>query len=177
LRQTRLLDPDKVLRTKIVEFVESGDFGMASGSLPNGKYQRVWFKETLQPEEVAFDANVFLLKKETAEKLTALVPAPVETPPQDKKEIQSEDSKDKGSQTGPLPPRVVVIRISGEVPSKQWNKIGIKLIPKLRSTNGLHIEVVMTGNLDGTAATTFLEEVNQAINDLGLHAKLNVSYE
>jgi hypothetical protein len=27
--------------------------GMASGSLPNGKYQRVWFKEMLQPEEVA----------------------------------------------------------------------------------------------------------------------------
>ena len=40
---TRLLDPDKVLRTKIVEFVEGGDFGMASGSLPGGKYQRVWF--------------------------------------------------------------------------------------------------------------------------------------
>jgi hypothetical protein len=65
----------------------------------------------------------------------------------------------------------------GVSPSEQWNKIGIKLIPKLRSTNGLHIEVVMTGNLDGTGATTFLDEVKQAISDLGLHAKLNVSYE
>ncbi len=167
----------KVLRTKIVLLVEEGEFGMASGLLPNGKYQRVWFKETLQSEEVAFDANVFLLKKETAEKLTAPLPAPVVTPPEDKKETQSEEKKDDGGKTGPLPTRVVVIRLSGEVPSEQWNKIGIKLIPKLRSTNGLHIEVVMSGNVDGASAANFLDEVKQAINDLGLQAKLKVSYE
>jgi hypothetical protein len=32
-----------------------------------------------------------------------------ETPPEDKKEIQSDDSKDKGGQTGPLPPRVAAV--------------------------------------------------------------------
>jgi hypothetical protein len=68
---TRLLDPDKVLRAKVVESVESGEFGLASGSLPNGKYQRVWFREVVQPEEVTFDPNVFLIKKEKAEALTA----------------------------------------------------------------------------------------------------------
>ena len=173
---TRLPDPDKVLRRKIVEFVESGDFGMASGLLPNGRYQRVWFKQTLHPEEVAFDANVFLLKKETAEKLTA--PAvPVVTPPEDKKETQSEEKQDDRGKTGPSLPRVVVIRLSGEVPPEQWNKVGIKLIPKLRSTNELHIEVVMSANVDGKSAANFVEEVNQAISDLGLQAKLNVNYQ
>src|SRR5262249_19718636 len=55
---TRLLDPDKVLRAKVVESVESGEFGLASGSLSDGKYQRVWFRESVPPEEVTFDSNV-----------------------------------------------------------------------------------------------------------------------
>jgi hypothetical protein len=166
-----------VLRTKIVEFVEGGDLGMASGSLPNGRYQRIWFKQTLQPEEVAFDANVFLLKKETAEKLTA--PTPVVTPPPEQKlpETQPEVPEDKSGKTAPPTPAVAVIRLSGEVPPEQWNKVGIKLIPKLRSTSGLHIEVVMSGNLDGKSAANFVEEVNQAIGDLGLQGKLGVKCE
>jgi hypothetical protein len=171
---TRLLDPDKVLRNKIVVFVEKGDFGLASGLLPNGNYQRVWFRETPQPEEVAFDANVFLLRKETAEKLTA--PVPVETTPEDKKGPQPED-QEAGGKIDHVPPRAVVIRLSGEVPSEQWNKIGIKLIPKLRSTEGLRIEVMVSGNVAGGSAASFLEEVKQAINDLGLQTKLNVKYE
>ena len=34
---TRLLDPDATLRAKIVEFVERGDFGLASGRQPGGR--------------------------------------------------------------------------------------------------------------------------------------------
>ena len=38
---TRLLDPDSMLRKKIVEFVEAGDFGLGSAQQPDGTYQRV----------------------------------------------------------------------------------------------------------------------------------------
>jgi hypothetical protein len=38
---TRLLDPDAVLRHKIVEFLSQGDFGLASGQRPNGTYDRI----------------------------------------------------------------------------------------------------------------------------------------
>jgi hypothetical protein len=50
------------------------------------QYQRIWFKQTLQPEKAAFDPNDFLLKKGTAEKRTAparLVTSPREQPPED----------------------------------------------------------------------------------------------
>src|SRR5262249_44761334 len=124
---TRLLDPDKVLRAKIVEFVERGDFGVASGLLPDGKDQPTWVKETLQPEEVTFDANVFLLKKETAEKLTAPVPEPVVKPIEETKGPTPEEKKDEGGTTNYPPPSAVVVRLSGEVPPEQWNKLGIKL--------------------------------------------------
>ena len=61
-------------------------------------------------------------------------------------------------------------------PPGQCNKVGVKLIPKLRSTTGLHIEVVMSGKVDGKSAANFVEEVNQAIGDLGLQTKLDVKY-
>ena len=164
-----MLDPDKVLRTKIVEFVGNGDFGMASGLLQNGKYQRAWFKQALQPEEVAFDANVFLLKKEAAEKLLAPPPPAVPSGGESSPITPSEPPTGVGGAPIPSPtPDTVVVQLSGEVPPEQWNKVGIKLIPKLRATNSLHIEVVMTANIDGSGATNFVEEVNQAINDLGL---------
>src|SRR6266852_5896508 len=34
-----------------------------------------------------------------------------------------------------------VVRLSGEVPPEQWNRIGTKLIPKLRSASNLRVEV------------------------------------
>ena len=60
---TRLIDPDAVLQRKIVEFVETGSFGLASGVTDRGQYERFWFAEPTAAEEVVFEANVFLLKQ------------------------------------------------------------------------------------------------------------------
>jgi hypothetical protein len=177
---TRLLDPDKVLRTKIMEFVEHGEFGMASGSLPDGQYQRVWFEEAVQPEKVTFDANVFLLKKETAARLKAPVPAPVppSTPAGAPSPPAPEESSGNGRQPQPLPEQKLrVVRLSGEVPPEQWNRIGTKLIPKLRSTSNLHVEVNVNGNVEGPNTAASVEEVEQIIQDLGLQGKLRIVSE
>jgi hypothetical protein len=72
---TRLTDPDTILRHKIVEFVERGDFGLASGQKSDGTYDRVRYAEPLAPEEVSFEANVFLLLKAKALK-TKTAPQP-----------------------------------------------------------------------------------------------------
>ena len=78
---TRLVDPDATLKSKIVEFVTRGDFGLASGKKTDGTYERMWFQEMVAPDEVAFDAGVFLLRKATAEGLRAGQPAtPAPTP-------------------------------------------------------------------------------------------------
>ena len=79
---TRLVDPDATLKSKIVEFVTRGDFGLASGKKTDGSYDRMWFKEMLATDEVAFEADVFLLRKATAEALRAGQPATAaQTPP------------------------------------------------------------------------------------------------
>jgi hypothetical protein len=36
----RLVDPDATLKSKIVEFVTQGDFGLASGKKTEGAYER-----------------------------------------------------------------------------------------------------------------------------------------
>jgi hypothetical protein len=60
---TRLVDPDIILRGKIADFVTNGDFGLASGRKADGSYERWWFRDVVGTEEVAFEPDVFLLKK------------------------------------------------------------------------------------------------------------------
>jgi hypothetical protein len=67
---TRLPDPDTILRKRIGEFVEKGDFGLASGQSADG-YRRVWFHEWVGPDEISFEPNVFLLTKAKAHALKA----------------------------------------------------------------------------------------------------------
>jgi hypothetical protein len=169
-----------VLRTKIVEFVEAGEFGMASGSLPNGQYQRFWFKETVQPEEVTFEPNLFLLRKEIAASLKAPVPTPAESPvPTEPTPVSNPlGSTQDGGQPQPTPeqkPRL--LRISGEVPPEQWNRIGTKLISKLRSAGNLRVEVNASATVESPNAAAFVEEVEQIIQDLGLQGKLHIVSE
>ena len=71
---TRLVDPDATLKAKIVEFVSRGDLGLASGKKTDGSYERVWFEELIAADEVAFDAGVFLLRKDTAKALKSGAP-------------------------------------------------------------------------------------------------------
>ena len=71
---TRLVDPDAVLKTKIVEFVGRGDFGLASGRKADGTFERSWFQEPVAGDEVAFESGVFLLRNATAEGLKAGAP-------------------------------------------------------------------------------------------------------
>jgi len=80
---TRLVDPDMILRSKIVEFVGRGDFDLASGRKADGSYERVWYQELVAPDEVAFEADVFLLRKVAAKGLKAGVspqPGPLPQP-------------------------------------------------------------------------------------------------
>src|SRR6185503_7133661 len=41
---TRLVDPDTTLKSRILEFVDRGDFGLASGKKVDGTYERIWFQ-------------------------------------------------------------------------------------------------------------------------------------
>src|SRR5271157_1004885 len=72
---TRLVDPDKVLRDKIPELVGRGEVGFAAGERPEGGFNRLWFNETLPPEEIEFVYDAFVVRKDRAKALRDSVAA------------------------------------------------------------------------------------------------------
>jgi hypothetical protein len=81
---TRLLNLDCMLRARIAEWVERGEFGLASGAKNNGQYDRLWLSELLPPEAIRFDADTFLLKRESAEPMRpSAIERPAPTPARD----------------------------------------------------------------------------------------------
>lgn len=169
---TRLLDPDLTLRSKIAEFVEHGDFGLASGRTTDTNYERVWFKELVATEEVAFEADVYLLRKETADAIkagTATEPAPGPTPPGPGPVPITEPRPGSGLE----PPAGVgakTLRLVGTVPPEMWNRLGTKILPKLRSHVDLKVGVEFSVNVNAADADGLASDLRQILQELGLTA-------
>jgi hypothetical protein len=187
---TRLADPDKVLREKIVEFVAKGDFGLASGQKSDGAFERIWFEKSVNPEEVAFDAQVFLLAKQRAAKLLA---KPAETAGAGGAEAKpkggevavselggakasgSEGGGEGGGGTGPISEAIATLRLSGEITPEVWNKLGVRVLPRLKSGAKLRLSIDFTCEVPAAEAATLVVELRQALADLKLDRTLKVS--
>jgi hypothetical protein len=175
---TRLVDPDSVLRAKLAEFVGNGEFGLASGRRADGSYERVWFPgEAVASDEVAFEAGVFLLQKAKAEALrTEPEPGPPEPVPVPGSGPVTTPSP--GPEPAPAPGRAsVVLRVRGNIPPETWNRLGTKLLPKLRSGSQLRVGVDFSVTVDASAAKTLSEDLQQILADLNLTNAVSVSNE
>ena len=177
---TRLLDPDAVLRRKVVEFVANGDFGLASGESGNGRYRRVWYREPVAAEEAAFESDVFLLSKARAEALRA---AGTSTAPQTEilpgRDDDPGSKPDPGSDPLPAAPSTqagqrTTLRLTGVVPPEAWNKLGTRILPKLRSGNELSAGIEFSVNVESRLARNLETELRQTLADLGLGDRVEV---
>lgn len=169
---TRLLEVDAVLKTKIVEFIGKGDFGLASGAQPSGGFSRVWFKELISADEIAFDSQTFLLLPWVAKTLTAApigVPLTQLTPP-----VVIDVPTTPPPPVGGEPEAPAVIRLSGSIPPEIWNRVGNKLIPKLRTGEALEVAIGLTVRVSSTQRSHFVEEVRQILSDLGLTDRVTI---
>jgi hypothetical protein len=161
----RLLDAEGVLRARIPEWVEKGVFGLAAGLRPDGTFQQVWYEETVQPEDVTFDHDVYLLRKERARVLKAPAAVPAGPP-----------RPGPGPQPPPpgpqppigLPQGRVVVRIRGLIPPESWNRVGTRLIPKLRGLKGLEARAEFTCEVEGPEPGQVVAELEAALEELGL---------
>ena len=174
---TRLIDPDVTLRRQIVEFVSKGDFGLASGGRDEGGFERLWYAEPIRAEEVAFEANVFLLTKDTAEKLKA---APGDsTKPQPGPEPSPGPEPAPGPEPGPGPEtdpgaQKTILRLSGTVPPEVWNRLGTKVLPKLRSGDDLSVGIDFSVSVSTQFARNLETDLQQILDDLGLRDRVLV---
>ena len=174
---TRLLDPDTILRAKIVDFVLKGEFGLASGRKASGGFDRVSFKESVDPADVIFESEVFLLLKATAETLkTAASPTPRSDPVVDPTPEPTPRPEPEPVPEPEPPPAAekITFKIRGEVPSETWNRLGTKIIPKLRSGTDLKIGVEFSVNVDGPLAQAFEADLHQILEDLGLAGQVRI---
>ncbi len=165
---TRLLDPDAILRQKILEFVASGDFGLGSGR-ENGRFRRLLFKEAISPEDVVFEPDVFLVTRSKAEELQV----ESEAPPRPPAEPDAPPESEPPPQT-PTQPRDdhassrIGLRVAGSVPSEVWNALGRKLLPKLRAGADLRVGIDCSVNVDSRFAEATETDLRLIIDDLGL---------
>ena len=171
---TRLVDPDAVLRSKIVEFVEKGDFGVGSAQKPDGSYERIWYEEPIGADEVAFESDVFLLHKSKANALKT-EPEPESSPTPDPEPVPAPAP---APEPGPDPGQVSrALRVSGNVPPEIWNRLGTKLLPKLRSGSDLRVSVDFRVTADAKMAKSLADDLRQILSDLGLADEVGVDEE
>jgi hypothetical protein len=172
---TRLLDPDTTLRGKIVEFVSKGDFGLASGQKPDGTYERAWFDELLGADEVAFESGVFLLLKSKANLLKTVPEPGAEPEPAPGPEPEPRTVPSPELESEPTPgARTRTFRISGDVPPEIWNRLGTKVLPKLRSGSDIKIGIEFSVTVKIGVAQSFQADLKQILDDLGLVDRVRV---
>jgi hypothetical protein len=182
---TRLLDPDTILKRRLAEFVEKGDFGLASGQDAGGGFQRLWFKEPVDLGDIAFDPDVFLLTRAKAQALKTKpattadeAPKPERGGPPPTDTVSEEEQggeADAGNGTQPPPPpQDTRLVLEGKIPAEVWNRLGTKLLPKLRQGEDVQIEVRFGVTMKADAAPSLETDLRQALQDLGLQSRVRI---
>lgn len=149
--------------------------GLASGQKPDGTYDRIWFEETISLDEVTFEAGVFLLTKAKAKALKAgMKPEPgavvglaLEPAIEKLVELEKEKEPSPGIQTKTL-------RLVGTVPPEIWNRLGTKIIPKLKSGSDLKIGVDFSVTVNAESARSIESDLRQILDDFGLRDKIQI---
>jgi Protein of unknown function (DUF499) len=174
---TRLVDPDAILKGKIVDLVNRGDFGVASGARPDGTYDRIWFTEIIPPEEVAFESKVFLLTKARAQALkSGIIVQPPVGPPL---EPPTQTPIGPGPSPGPEPPpgpatATRTLQIRGQIPLELWNRLGTRILPKLRSGTNVRIGIDLSVTVTTDQAPSLEKDIRQSLDDLDLGGTVKV---
>jgi hypothetical protein len=145
------------------------------GQKSDGTYDRVWYGEQISPDEVAFEANVFLLMKSKAKGLKGQMPEGPSLRPGPGPEPGPE--LPRGPEPGPAPDPGVhtrTLRLVGTVPPEIWNRLGTKIIPKLKSGEDLRIGVDFSVAVSAELARTLESDLRQILEDLNLQGKTKI---
>ena len=68
----------------------------------------------------------------------------------------------------------VNLRLSGTVPPEIWNRLGTKILPKLRKGDDLNVGVESSVSIDPQLAPSIEAELKQILSDLGLSTRIKV---
>jgi len=131
---------------------------------------------------VTFESGVFLLLKSKANSLkTVQEPGaePEPTPGPEPTPVGRPGEPISGPTPEPEPEPTPsagtrMFRISGDVPPEIWNRLGTKVLPKLRSGSDLKIGIEFSVTIGGEVAQSFETDLKQILEDLGLTGRIHV---
>lgn len=152
-----------------------GDFGLASGEMGAGGYSRLWFKEPISADEVVFDGQTYLLLPSLARGLKDAPEAPPVAPPGPGPAV----SPSGGTTTVVAPPGPAEtasrrIRLHGSIPPEVWNRVGNRLLPRLRAGTSLDVTVGFELEVDAATADHLVAEIRQILADLSLLDRIRI---
>ena len=119
----------------------------------------------IDPAEVAFESGVFLILKAEAKSL--VVPPEPEPQPEVTPQPDSEEETEEKTTTPDSESSKRKFRVKGEIPPESWNRLGTKLIAKLRSSSeGLKVEISLEANVEAAAAKSLVDDLRQSSGSL-----------
>jgi hypothetical protein len=71
-------------------------------------------------------------------------------------------------------PRTRLIRLQGSIPPEVWNRVGNRLLPKLRTGRRLDVSVGFEIEVDAATAEHVLAEIRQILADLSLSDRIRI---
>ncbi len=66
------------------------------------------------------------------------------------------------------------MRLVGTVPPEVWNRLGTKVLPKLRSGDDLSVGIEFSVSISSALAQNMETELNQILADLGLGERIKI---
>ena len=70
--------------------------------------------------------------------------------------------------------KTVTLRLSGSIPPEVWNRLGTKVLPKLRAGANLKVSVEFSVDVDAKFAKNAEADLRQIIDELGLSSQIKV---
>ncbi|MEO0080743.1 MAG: DUF499 domain-containing protein [candidate division WOR-3 bacterium] len=169
---TRLERADEALLALIQKAVPQGALGMGVGK-DELHLHRIWFRETVDPAEVKFDHETFLLLPERAKVAKAgtqtggvTEPGDIFAPPGGDTTVIIEPPKPEAKTVQPT-----TVEWRGNIPRDMWNLLSHRVLARLAGADGVEIEVFIKAKLKDPAVR---QQLNAALRELRLGGEFTV---
>lgn len=91
-------------------------------------------------------------------------------PPQDIPTQQGQETE----AVSPAGAKTRTFHIAGDVPPEIWNRLGTKVLPKLRNGSDLKIGIEFSVTIDSQLASGFENDLKQILEDLGIAGRIKI---
>jgi len=171
---TRLEKAEDALKQMLLGAVQRGELGLGVGGDPS-RLERIWFKELIDPAEIKFDHETYVLLKLRAEYEKAQVEIPVK--PKEAEEEKPDDRIIGGItipkpdiEPEPEPEKPQEIEWRGQLPKDKWNLLSHRVLTKIGNSEDVTIEVAIRATVKDSSVK---QQLNTALRDLGLEGEFS----